>query len=127
MIVAGETERPVTSVVVGVDRHGFGAGVGVGVVVGVVASAVGRRLGRKRAAERALRRDRPSARVHRQRNGPLPALAEFHVQSTSIARPAPLATTLPLGVVTVIVHGSVEESRPWKRIGPPSAPDAATE
>ncbi len=28
---------------------------------------------------------------------------------------------------TVTVHGSAEESRPWKRIGPPSAPLAVTE
>ena len=38
----------------------------------------------------------------RQRNGPLPAFAELHVQSTSIERPAPFATTLPLAVLTVI-------------------------
>src|SRR5262245_35693246 len=36
VIVAGESDRPVTSVVVGVTGTGFGAGVGTGVVAGGV-------------------------------------------------------------------------------------------
>src|SRR5581483_6064580 len=55
-------------------------------------------------------------------NGPLPAPAELQVQSTVSAVPLFRATTVPFGSVTVTDHGSVDESRAWKRTLPPRTP-----
>ena len=76
-----------------------------------------------RAAERALRREDARPRVHAPAER---ALARLRPSSRSsrprTSGPLPCATTFPLAVVIVTVHGSADESRPWKRIGPPSAP-----
>src|SRR5262249_19697935 len=55
-------------------------------------------------------------------NGPLPAAAELHVQSTTCDLPDFCATTFPRPSFTVTVHGSDAERRAWKRTSCPSAP-----
>ena len=55
-------------------------------------------------------------------NGPLPADAELHVQSTICDVPDLWATTVPFASFTVTVHGSDEERRDWKRTSCPTAP-----
>ena len=136
VIVAGATVSPVTTEVTGTTGTGVGAGVtgvdgagtgfgtgtGVGVGVGMGVGVTGVEPPSVPCAGKTF-----APASMRQRNGPFPAFAELHVQSTSAVRPLPRPTTLPATVVTVTVHGSDEESRPWKRIGPPRAPAAATE
>src|SRR5204863_7784362 len=47
-----------------------------------------------------------------------------HVQSTLVPVPVPCATIAPVWSVTATVHGRATESRPVKRMGPPSLPVA---
>src|SRR3954469_15318269 len=62
-----------------------------------------------------------------QRNGPFPAAAELHVQSTRLPLPRWRTTTLPAPSATVIVHASELESRAWNRTSPPRRPDTTGE
>src|SRR5204862_8261969 len=62
----------------------------------------------------------PAAIVHA--NGPFPARAELHVQSTTVPVPAARATTFAFASVTVTVQGRDAESRAWKRMLAPSLP-----
>ena len=54
-----------------------------------------------------------------------PAATPFHVQSTFAPFPFPVATAFPSWSTTVTVHGSADERRAWKRVGPPSDPATA--
>jgi hypothetical protein len=55
-------------------------------------------------------------------NEPTMLAGERHVQSTIAPVPFPTATVLPRRSAIVTVHGIADESRAWKRTGPPSRP-----
>ena len=61
-----------------------------------------------------------AAIVHVKR--PEPAAGAFHVQSTSGPRPGPDATVRPSSSVIVTVQRRADDTRAWKRTGPPKAP-----